>query len=447
MTTPDTLPWLLSCLLLSPLGALFMVAKLKHHIRFGNAWTIDADWAFPGISRGTEVAKLTLKFLIPGALLALGLVLAWRWLGIQWAVPVIPDLAGLDSLRNLPDQPGFWQLTGGWILLLVLLELARTLRRPLWDLFISYKSEDTPLVRQIAERLMASGVKVWLADYHVLLRNWERFQEAINHGIDHSHRALVFTNNGWAGSSYCREEADRILKRISPSRIVEIMVPRENKPHELYPKLAEVPSIQTLEAETALGFLAETTGLSVGETPPAAPSTPMPHEMPCLGGSLTLDIAGWKIRDPGEVRRISGHPTVEGLELELVDSSPPMVVNLHLGPELSRPGQRGDQGIDDREMFKYLLRYAPGHFDRLRAAGMTPRLRGLHLVFHQGLSHMALTYRLDYYWSRKYSIIVPRLGTDQMAEFLFTFGSPGTFAFFLRRTAAMDRLVTSLVWT
>ncbi len=65
---------------------------------------------------------------------------------------------------------------------------------------------------------------------------------------------------------------------------------------------------------------------------------------------------------------------------------------------------------------------------------------------HQGLSHMALTYRLGYHWSRKYSIIVPNLNSGRMAEFVFTFGSPGSFASFLGQTPAMDRLVTSLEW-
>jgi hypothetical protein len=446
MTVPEILPSLLACVVLSLLSALFLVAKLKHQIRFGNARAVDADWAFPGISRGAEVVKLTLKFLVQGGILALVSVIAWRWLGLDWAAPVVPDLAGLASVWTLPERSGFWQLAGAWILLLVLVELVRTLRRPLWDVFISYKSEDTHLARRIAERLMASGIKVWLNDYHVLLYKRERFQEAIDHGIDHSRRALVLTNNGWAGSDYCRKEADRILKRLRPNRIIEIMVPRENQPHELYPKLAKAPSIQTLEAEIALGFVGERIGLSVGRTPPAAASSRRLHEMPCLGRPLTLDIAGWTIRDPGKVHRILGDPTVEGLELELAGVSPPVIVNLHVGPELSRPGQRLDQKIDDREMFNHLLRYAPGHLDALRAAGMAPRLRGLHLVFQQGLSHMALTYRLSFYWSRKYSIIVPNLSTGRMAEFIFTFGSPGTFAWFLGHTPAMDRLVASLSW-
>ena len=78
---------------------------------------------------------------------------------------------------------------------------------------------------------------------------------------------------------------------------------------------------------------------------------------------------------------------------------------------------------------------------------MAVRLRGLHLVFHQGLSHMALTYRLGFLWSRKYSIIVPNRSTGQMAEFVFTFGTQGTFGWFLRHAPAMDRLVTSLDWS
>lgn len=44
-----------------------------------------------------------------------------------------------------------------------------------YDAFITYKSEDADLVRNVADQLIASGIRVWFAEYQVLLQNYDQF--------------------------------------------------------------------------------------------------------------------------------------------------------------------------------------------------------------------------------------------------------------------------------
>lgn len=87
-------------------------------------------------------------------------------------------------------------------------------------LFISYKSNDAALVRTIAETLMSHGVRVWFAEYEVLLSNYEEFQLAIDRGIDRCEYAILFATQEWAESRWCQVEIGRIMQRIRMDRIL-----------------------------------------------------------------------------------------------------------------------------------------------------------------------------------------------------------------------------------
>ena len=48
------------------------------------------------------------------------------------------------------------------------LNIVEGIMKKLYDYFISYKSEDTNIVRIIAEQMMASGLKIWFAEYNII---------------------------------------------------------------------------------------------------------------------------------------------------------------------------------------------------------------------------------------------------------------------------------------
>ena len=96
-----------------------------------------------------------------------------------------------------------------------------------YDCFISYKSKNVVVARQIADRLVASGRKVWFAEYEVLLYNRDRFPEEIERGLRDCKYGIVLTNDDYAKSEYCRSELVRLLEFCGPERTLEIMIPSE----------------------------------------------------------------------------------------------------------------------------------------------------------------------------------------------------------------------------
>lgn len=309
-----------------------------------------------------------------------------------------------------------------------------------WDVFVSYKTEDVDIVRRIANQLIASGLKVWFNEYQVLLQNYDYFQEAINFGISHCERAIVFTNNRYINSQYCLIEIDLILKKLQPENILEVMIPKESLPHERYPQLADCPGYIGRECEGILTFIQKTTQWRVKTLVPCVfPSERADFLTVCRGLPVSLDISDWEVLKLGHC--IGG--SVRGLELSCKSTynQSRLLVNLFCGPEISDDGQRIEQTKDDRQMFRALMQYASKHIERVDGEEF-----GLHLFFIKELSQFVATYRMKHYWSRKYSIIIPNAKTQKMAEFVFTAGFDGTFEDYCLHVHLADNLVKSLRW-
>ena len=74
----------------------------------------------------------------------------------------------------------------------------KTYCQPPYDFFVSYKSQDVGIVRQIAEQLIAGGVSIWFAEYMMLfsvLSGWSnsKLKQAINNGIQQAKFGICFT--------------------------------------------------------------------------------------------------------------------------------------------------------------------------------------------------------------------------------------------------------------
>jgi hypothetical protein len=308
-----------------------------------------------------------------------------------------------------------------------------------FDFFISYKSHDVDLVRPVVDRLIASGLNVWFAEYQILLQDRDKFGQAILDGIANSAFGLAFTNNRYIDSEYCQFEIERLLERPGPGRILEVKVPDEDRPHQLYPALGASPGEAARSRSDMLRFISDVTGFAVASEPlPAKRGTKETfYTAACLGRPVRLNTTGWRLTKPGK-RDDEG--STQGLEFKL-QGRYPLAVNLYSGPETSSPGQRQDQDIDDRRMYDHLLEYAPRHLGHLQT-----KPKGVHLFFHRGLSQMALTYWMEHYWTRKYSLVIPNPATREMAEFLLTFGFIGSFEEYCLHTSFMDDFARSLDW-
>lgn len=430
-------------ILLPLINALLLVILLKYDLRIDRAMSREAFWRTPTLNRLWSIFKLTLKYLLLGLLLGLILAAAWSFLADHFGWSNLPGL-NLDMIksRRAAEASGFWYLTAGVIALLVLLDLFSCLITPIWDIFISYKSEDVALARAVADHFLSLGVRVWFAEYQVLLQNYSRFQKAIDYGLRNSGAAILFTNNRYINSPYCRHEVEQLLKRLPPEKIFEIMIPYEDQPHSHYRSLADSPGYEGDDLAGILAFLYRSLGLAGTPAFAKIPSRmPQLYESVCLGRTFSLDISAWEIQERGQVDQY-GNIGRLALHYRAPQDQFVLNVNLFCGREHSYQGQRTAQTRDDRQMYQALFETAQKHIRDLHL-----KLRGLHLYAHAGLSQMALTYLIAYsYWTRKYSIIIPHKVSGENAEFVFTFGYLGRFHDYLKAVPLMDHLVSSLNW-
>jgi hypothetical protein len=353
----------------------------------------------------------------------------------------------------------YWRVAPMVCVLLALVKVVRAIRSPYerYDLFLSYKSEDSLLARHIAEQLIARRVKVWFNEYELLIDEQlellnappgvaeTMINDAIVRGARGASYALVITNDLYTTSPYCKTEIETILATLTPSHVLEVMAPRQAGPHALFPALSRCHRIDAHEGvgaivDRALEMLARTGPPGEGLAPP------QPDDLfhgECLGRPYTLNIAGWTVADPGGV--LLQPNEWRGPELHTTMGGVPFAMNLIFGQETDRPvvGRRAGVHPDERWVFNYLIGHARRHLTRL---GGEPR--GLHLLFHGGFSQFAITYRLRGLWMRKYSIIVRSPSSEQVAELVFTFGSPTpSLKEFCRNAYRMDELLLSLRWT
>jgi hypothetical protein len=410
-----------------------LVLVLRYDLRIDRGMSHETYWRSPTLYKGWVILRLAIKYLIFAAILALVAVLV---------LGNVPQL-GLPrlQLRAVAEARSFWIIIAANLFLLALRDGLRCRRASLWDLFISYKSEDVTVVRAVVDQLIGSGLRVWFAEYQILLQNYDRFQEALDTGLRNCASAVVFTNNRYANSEYCQHELRVLLDRLPPESILEIMIPREELPHTHSPLLAYSPSYEGGHVDGILAFIASATGLPVQSAPVAAPdSVPSDHgRLACLGKPFGLNTAGWEVTQLG---KLDGSGSTAGLAMRRRDAEGHgATVNLYCGGGLDRPVQRTEGG-DDRQVYRG-LRSVAGQYLRLFPSF---RLRGLHLFYQAGFSHMALTIFTGLFWTRKYSIILPSYAQDESVEFVFDFGFLGGFLAFCRAVPLMDELVKSLRW-
>jgi hypothetical protein len=309
-----------------------------------------------------------------------------------------------------------------------------------YDVFISYRSLDAHSAREIADQLIASGIRVWFAEYQILLTNWDQFEEALLEGIRRSAFGLAITNDRYAESEHCRLEMAKLIERIGPGRVLEVRLPDEDETRRVFPALSSSPHSAPRDTGEILSFVQEQTGwkiLPLVEIDTSA--MPRKVEGICLDEHFALNVTGWNVIDPGGYR----HPdeTVDGPVLEYVGGRYPLRANVFAGLELAEEARPQTRSLDNREMYRVLMEYLPRHLGRWDAD-----LRGLHLLFHAGLSQMAVTYTTRGYWTRKHSVVLPHPSGEGAAEFVFTFGFFGPFKEYCRHARLMDGLVTTLEW-
>lgn len=78
--------------------------------------------------------------------------------------------------------------------------------KPSFDVFLSHSSEDKAVVRRLAERLKADGIRVWFDEWQ--LRPGDSIPAAIENGLEHSRVLVLCMSEHAFGSDWTQLEAD-----------------------------------------------------------------------------------------------------------------------------------------------------------------------------------------------------------------------------------------------
>lgn len=284
------------------------------------------------------------------------------------------------------------------------------------QVFVSYKSEDCNVVREVVEILITAGVRVWFAEYEVLPSNYDEFDRDINAKLQNAVRgcthALVFTNNRWSESDYCRTEMKAVIAGIPAQDIIEVRIPHEGLPHRDYPILEHGSTLDYTESPAATA----TSVLNLlGVAVPSPVRAIVPSAMPSLrlwrfGLSLNPAPFDSSIKGSRHACHRFEAPSVM-LQAELNGQTVKLAIVLEVFDSVLRSLEISQEGAAaDREVYKEYRKYAE-KWERDKSFD----IRGLHLFFWNTRSQLALTYtapgknseNLQGSWERRY-VLSPR---------------------------------------
>lgn len=340
--------------------------------------------------------------------------------------------------------PLLWLLIGGMLRARFVLQECRDLCQRN-EVFISYKSEDSAVVRRIAEELMAQGVGVWMAEYRVPLedRKDRRWADHIDHGLRNCEKAIVFSNARFAASIHCLDEVNHILDHYDPANIVEVRIPADGAlPTTLTPsRQARMGDIQSIEWNGSVPHLLS----FLYDAGIARQSTCLLNDVCASGGqrtsrlsvdeiAMSFDMEGWRQVFPsGGAGYLSLAP---GQEMLFERRVPGCRLLAHFLVQKTDMAQRSDvlaevgmhpqDSIDDRRVFDENIDIAQTHL-----AGQTTGLNydriGVHLLLLQGFSHLAVTYLARRpqgiakpVYMRKYILTFPSVDTECDVDVIIT---------------------------
>lgn len=318
-----------------------------------------------------------------------------------------------------------------------------------YDFFVSYRSQNAPLVRPIVEQLLGAGYKVWFDEYVVsldvkTLRDQtdldQRLSEIIPLGIEHSKRAICFISDSYLQSEWCRLELDLILKQLGPSQLLNIELSAIPHLDDRFSQLAQAQTIKYENLLQSLSFIDSSIEWASQLSPQESVAQPIVFSY--QDWVFELDASGWR-GDTGY--RTVAFDNLEGPKLHRGFEGSLWTGRVMVGEMGYSSLHRG--GIyNDKEFFLRSARFA----QEFLAESEGHRCVGVHLVMLNGESHFGLTataYERGQ-WMRLYSIALH----DGLAhvrgdtEVFFNFQFTGSFEKFCQSVHYADALVQSLKW-
>lgn len=341
-----------------------------------------------------------------------------------------------------------------------------------FDLFVSYKSHNVNLVRCVVDRLIASGLTIWFAEYQIRLVDRDSFQTDIDHGTSKSRNGLLFTNDRFSESEYCEREVRQLLSSpiCGPTNIIEIQIPEEPATHQKYPELGLSNSLcfdpQGQGVDEIVEFVTKKLGISCGSNKRGAfrNTAHEKYEDPVLGYRITA--AGWNLYEKGSLE-IAPNGNINGPAFKMDVNGSALAANLIIGPA-DTPIKKAVPFADHYDYYQAIRRsigtitdqYKKGlipsddAYDRMlfdeavefalnfkKITGIEPL--GVHLFQLGNSSHFAMTYRSENLWMRRYAIVLNDPITQKGIEFAFVFSCLGTPKVFFSHTDVFENILFS----
>lgn len=350
-------------------------------------------------------------------------------------------------------------------------------------IFISYKTSDSHVARVVADWLIYNKIDVWFAEYNILLRgrNTQDVAQSLKDGIASCSHAILFTNERYADSKWCRDHELKVIVRDLPCQRILIVGLSEHPqsletihgidiPDEILrislPERTPVNLTHLEDAIRRLGWPIPAT-MKGFEKLPIVPA--VPTRLPFLDIWLNLhdwvpvdsqerSTAGFKSQDAYFLRDINGPLQLCVTSTWYSDISrmgplpadiPPGMFESSAKPleQLAIPSRDNDEALYD-----YAIALAKEYSGRLEtASGRSVTVTGVHLVFFSQQSHFAMSYdlsdpELGTLAARKY-VIVLRDARDfeGVYEFVFTFNTYGSRERLSSLSPYLDYVVTCAV--
>jgi hypothetical protein len=473
---------LLAFLAASLLSAAVLVLVFRQDEMLQRNFDHEEFWFRPGPIRAVGIVRTAIAHAAFAALLGFITIQIWHLYGPFLPLPEFPAHSRefkrvmdspelthrlLSSPRLMATTPVVHLAAIGWLAVFFARTAWRCLGGKAYDIFISYKSEDAPFARRIADALTAAGWRVWFAEYRIVLRWRAYFLAMFMNGIRNSRFGLAITNDRWASSKHCAIEAQQMLGWLGPEAMIELAAPREPAPHGRFPELAQAAQLETRDLDTILAFIEKKTEQPVPRSayPPTVAAGALYrggfHGRPC-----SIELAGWNIENLGDgsLSAINWHYAglPHGKLSGYLDAST-------IDPAKLEKGLRF--GLEERLMFDVLAHYAlkgmkqaprvlqPKSIDEaVRMAAdfkdvkrlERPKARGAHLLFHGGRPQMALTHwpgaHKDH-WRRTVLLDVQNPVTRAASSLQFFFYFRGSFQEYCRHAHVMDALALSFEWS
>ncbi len=321
----------------------------------------------------------------------------------------------------------------------------------MYDVFVSYRSGDAQIVRDIVESMIESGLKVWFAEYEIVIDNYDEFQLQIDQGIRKSNSLICFLGAGYFSSEHCLGELNGFVELSqNPLDILCVDLDEDAKKKSLeHQSLANVPRHHfNNNYADVLEFIGGHLGQSISPLMLTTSANVAKQGFDYYGQafSLTLDLE-WVLAPHNPIPS-SAPDTVYCPFVRTVEGHD-VLLTISVGPDNEVIPIRVDgKNTNDREVYG-AVRTVVQQLNSQESA----KVCGLHLMSVKGHSHASFTRQIDFVgfglgkrWERKYSISLYSEKHDCVLEYLITFGildeCDGTT--FHRLAPMMDRIVNTL---